>query len=128
MRLFLESDLLTCVDIRPYWLVLTTECKIFFCDPQEKNAKKVEITEFYYQQNNEQVLNIGSWSLFLTRAPVAVEAEVSYSERQIKPFFLRFDMIRSFSPMISVISAVKTPRHYSRGGVPWPPLRIFSQN
>ena len=44
----------------PKMLVLiATECKIFFCDSQGKNAKKVEITEFYYQQNNQQVFNIG---------------------------------------------------------------------
>jgi len=52
MRLFPELDLLTCVDIRPCWLVIRTECKIFFRDSQEKSEKKVEITEFYYQQNN----------------------------------------------------------------------------
>jgi len=52
MRLFPESDLLTCVDIRLCWLAIRTECKIFFRDSQEKNEKKVEITEFYYQQNN----------------------------------------------------------------------------
>jgi hypothetical protein len=39
-------------------MVIGTECKIFFCDSQGKNAKKVEITEFYYQQNNQQVFNI----------------------------------------------------------------------
>jgi hypothetical protein len=39
-------------------VVIATECKIFFCDSQGKNAKKVEITEFYYQQNNQQVFNI----------------------------------------------------------------------
>jgi len=52
MRLFPESDLLTYTDIRRYWLVLTAESRIFFRDSQEKNAKKVEITEFYYQQYN----------------------------------------------------------------------------
>ena len=52
MRLFPESDLLTYVDIRTCWLAIRTECKIFFRDSQEKNEKKVEITEFYYQQNN----------------------------------------------------------------------------
>ncbi len=58
MRLFLESDLLTWVDVRPYWLIIAAKCKIFFFNSQGKNAKKVEITEFYYQQNTKQVFNI----------------------------------------------------------------------
>jgi hypothetical protein len=45
-------------------VAITTECRIFFYDSQEKNAKNVGITKFYYQQNNEQVFNIGVWSLF----------------------------------------------------------------
>jgi hypothetical protein len=45
-------------------VLIATECKIFFRDSQEKNEKNVEITEFYYQQNNQHVFNIGVWSLF----------------------------------------------------------------
>jgi hypothetical protein len=58
-------------------VLIATECKIFFRDSQEKNAKKVEITEFYYQQNNQHVFNIG---FKISCPPVVVAAQVVYSE------------------------------------------------
>jgi hypothetical protein len=61
-------------------VLIATECKIFFCDSQEKNAKYVEKTKFYYQQNNEQVFNIGVWSFFLTRPSGSNGDQFSYSE------------------------------------------------
>ncbi|MGD8694010.1 MAG: hypothetical protein PVI74_09170, partial [Syntrophobacterales bacterium] len=76
-------------------------------------AKYVEKTKFYYQQNNEQVFNIGVWSFFLTRPSGSNGAQVSYSERQNQPFFLGFDMIRFVSLMILVNSTPKTAHYIS---------------